>query len=188
MNSDLPYERAREILALLQRQNLKLVCAESCTAGLVAATLGGIPGASNSLCGSAVVYRNQTKIEWIGVSAAVLEDPTQGDVCKETAIQMARGALSATSEATVAVSVTGHLGPGAPSALDGVAYLGWAERDLPSSSEIRVLAQRIQLQEPPPGSPAEIDRRVARQQEATLAVLLMIRAELLRNESERARP
>lgn len=184
MDLDQQHELAREILALLQRLNRRLVCAESCTAGLVAATLGGIPGASSFLCGSAVVYRNQTKIEWLGVSQAVLDDPTQGDVCEETAVQMARGALIATSEATVAASITGHLGPGSPAGLDGVAYLGWAERGVSSPSEIRSHAQRIELREPSPQSPAEVARRVARQKEAALAVLLMIRAELRRIEAE----
>ena len=184
MNSDLQYELAREILALLQRLNRKLVCTESCTAGLVAATLGGIPGASNSLCGSAVVYRNQTKVEWLEVSPMVLDDPAQGDVCEETARQMARGALTATTEASVAISVTGHLGPGAPTTLDGLVYAGWAEKDLSSPADVRVLAQRIELQQPAPAGPADIDRRVARQKEATRAVLLMIRVELLRIETE----
>lgn len=186
MELDQQHELAREVLGLLQRLNLRLVCAESCTAGLVAATLGGIPGASNFLCGSAVVYRNQTKIEWLGVSPAVLEDPNQGDVCEGTAIQMARGALIATSEATVAASITGHLGPGSPAGLDGVAYLGWARRSVSSPAEIRGHAQRLELREPPPASPAEVARRVARQMEATLAVLQLIRTELRRIEAARA--
>ena len=183
MELDRYHELARDILELLQRLNLRLACAESCTAGLVAATLGGVPGASNFLCGSAVVYRNQTKIEWLGVSPEVLNDPHQGDVCEETAIQMARGALTATSEATVAVSITGHLGPGSPTGLDGVAYLGWARRSVASHSEIRGHAQRLELQEPPPASPADVARRVARQREATLAVLHMIQVELRRIEA-----
>lgn len=183
MELDQQHELARDVLELLQRLNLRLVCAESCTAGLVAATLGGIPGASQFLCGSAVVYRNQTKMEWLGVSQAVLDDPMQGAVCAETAIQMACGALTRTSEATVAASITGHLGPGSPAGFDGVAYLGWAQRDASSSTKIQGHAQRLELLEPPPASPAEVTRRIGRQREATFAVLQMIRRELRRIEA-----
>ncbi len=179
MDTELHYELAREILDLLKRQDRKLVCAESCTAGLVAATLAGVPGASKQLCGSAVVYRNEAKIQWLGVSREILDDPAYGDVCSETAIQMARGALLNTSVAAVAASVTGHLGPGAPNGLDGVVYVGWAERNTENESEIRTQAQLIQLSEPPPINLFDISQRVARQKEATRMVLLMIRNALL---------
>ena len=38
--------------------------------------------------------------------------------------QMVRGVLSLTSHATVAASVTGHLGPHAPADQDGLIYVG----------------------------------------------------------------
>ena len=183
MNTDLQYELAREILELLRRLNRKLVCAESCTSGLVVATLGGIPGASNHLCGSAVVYRSEAKIAWLGVSEAVLSDPQQGDVCAETALQMARGVLMQTPIASVAVSVTGHLGPGSPPELDGVVYIGWAERETHSSQKIQVRAHRIDLQEPTPVNASDMTRRVARQKESAREVLLVIREALLQIDS-----
>lgn len=180
MHSDLEHQLALEILDLLTRLDRQLVCAESCTAGLVAATLGGIPGASNHFCGSAVVYRNEAKIQWLGVSRDVLDDPNRGDVCEETAIQMARGCLIETPTASVSASVTGHLGPGAPDGLDGVVYLGWAERDSRDPRQLRARAHRITLQEAAPLDRADIKHRVARQIEATREVLIMIRDALTR--------
>lgn len=169
---------AREVMSLLERTGLLLVCAESCTGGLVSATLAGIPGASHHLCGSAVVYRNATKAQWLGVSAEVLDDPARGDVCEETAILMAQGALAQTPEATVSVSITGHLGPGSPAGFDGVIYIGWAERDLNHRTSHPVQCLRFELQEPAPQVRDDIPRRVARQAEATLHVLHVVRKAL----------
>ncbi len=173
MNSE--HILAGEILTLLEQTGRKLVCAESCTAGWVSAVLAGIPGASRWLCGSLVVYRNATKTEWLGVPAEVLDDPARGDVCRETASWMARGALAKTPEASVAVSVTGHLGPGAPDGLDGVVDIGWAERGVGFPAEITVRSERVLLREPAPRSGEDIPRRVARQTEAARCVLRVAR-------------
>ncbi len=126
--------------ALVQR-NLRVVFAESCTAGLVAATLARVPGISEYLCGSAVVYRDQTKLEWLGVSEADLETDTA--VSEAITRQMAIGAIKKTSEADYAVSITGHLGPDAPADMDGVIFIGLAHRSgggVPVNS-----VQRLQL-------------------------------------------
>ena len=169
---------AREIMPLLERSHRRIVCAESCTAGLVSAALAGIPGASNWVCGSSVVYRNATKVAWLGVSEEMLNDPDRGDVSEETAIRMAAGVLAVTPEASISVSVTGHLGPGAPAGLDGVVYIGWAERTPPASSTILSRSQRVQLQTPAPLDRDDIPRRVARQTEATQRVLQLVRDNL----------
>jgi nicotinamide-nucleotide amidase len=164
------HQLAREVLTLLDQHQDRIVCAESCTAGLVSATLAAIPGASKFLCGSAVVYRNATKTNWLSVPEEILDDPARGDVCHETAVLMAEGALATTPEATVAVSITGHLGPQAPMGLDGVAFIGWAWRANPSRSAGST-ARQIQLTGPAPTPPREIELRVARQMEAMQLVL-----------------
>lgn len=164
------HQLALEVLSLLERHQDRIVCAESCTAGLVSGTLAAIPGASKYLCGSAVVYRNATKTSWLHVPAEVLDDPARGDVCHETAVLMADGALAATPEATIAVSITGHLGPQAPVGLDGVAFIGWAWR-ANASRAAGSAARQIQLAGPTPVPPHEIELRVARQMEAMRRVL-----------------
>ncbi len=169
---------AREILPLLEQTQRRIVCAESCTAGLVSAVLAGIPGASQWLCGSAVVYRNETKTAWLGVSRELLDDPDRGDVCEETALRMAEGVLAATPEASVSVSVTGHLGPGAPEGLDGVIYIGWAERARPGASPRVARCQRVQLLTPGPLNCDDIPRRVSRQADAAQRVLQVIQETL----------
>ena len=134
----------QEVAALLKRSRQRVVFAESCTAGLVAASLARVPGISESLCGSAVVYRLETKSKWLDIPAALLNDP--GPVSEVVASRMAERVLALTPEADFAVSVTGHLGPNAPSDLDGVVYIGVARREVPrAEGSERTLATRHQL-------------------------------------------
>ena len=72
--------RAADVQRELQVRDLKLVLAESCTCGRIAATLGALPGISSYLCGSQVVYRNLSKQQWLGVDAQILDDPEHGPV------------------------------------------------------------------------------------------------------------
>lgn len=110
----------------LREKGLKIVFAESCTAGLASATLARIPGISEYHCGSAVVYRLDTKHEWLGVSRGLLEDP--GPVSKEVAEAMATGVLKKTPEADDAAAITGHLGPNVPAGQDGLVWMAVARR------------------------------------------------------------
>lgn len=121
-------ELAGEIRGLLERTGVQLVCAESCTAGLVAATLGKWPGISGWLCGSLVVYQTDIKHQWLGIDESLLNDPSIGPVSKEVTRQLTRKALEKTPPATWSVAVTGHLGPGAPTELDGVVFIALAQR------------------------------------------------------------
>lgn len=112
---------ARRVAKLLQQTNHKIVFAESCTAGLVSASLSRFAGISNWHCGGVVTYRNETKTAYLGIKPTVLKRP--GPVSELVAREMAEGVLSKTPEATVAASITGHLGPDAPLKLDGVVYV-----------------------------------------------------------------
>ena len=86
-----------------------IVTAESCTGGLLAATLTDIPGSSDIFDRGYVTYSNAAKQAMLGVPAGILE--SQGAVSRATAEAMARGALS-NSDAHLAVSITGIAGPG----------------------------------------------------------------------------
>lgn len=117
---------AELVVKELADRGLRLVLAESCTGGLVAAELARIPGVSRWFCGSAVTYRDATKTEWLGVSDDTLREHTA--VSRETTTEMARGMLQRTPEASLSVSVTGHFGPGAPEELDGTVFTAIASR------------------------------------------------------------
>ena len=101
----------------------KTVCtAESCTAGMVASTIAGVPGASAVLRGGAVTYCDEVKRRVLGVSEATLAEYTA--VSTETAGEMAHGALELFC-ADVAVSLTGYAGPGGGTERDpaGTVYM-----------------------------------------------------------------
>ena len=110
------------VLDALRAQGRTLATAESCTAGLVAARLAGVPGASDVLLGGIVAYANEVKHALLGVPAGLLAE--HGSVSPEVARAMAEGARRATG-ADVAVSVTGVAGPGGGTAAKpvGLVYL-----------------------------------------------------------------
>ena len=102
-------EQATALLELCRRKKLQIATAESCTGGLIAATLTEIPGSSDVVERGFVTYSNEAKQAMLGVPAATIEK--FGAVSRETAEAMAAGAL-ANSPAELAVSVTGVAGPG----------------------------------------------------------------------------
>jgi nicotinamide-nucleotide amidase len=101
-------EAAKLLLDICKRKNLTVATAESCTAGLVAGTLTEVPGTSSILDRGFITYSNEAKQDMVGVSAATLK--AHGAVSRETAGEMARGALSH-APVDLAVSVTGIAGP-----------------------------------------------------------------------------
>ena len=102
-------EAAEHVLELCRRKKLKIVTAESCTGGLIAAALTAIAGSSDVVDRAFVTYSNEAKREMIGVPwDAILG---HGAVSEPVARAMAAGAL-ARSNADIAVSVTGVAGPG----------------------------------------------------------------------------
>lgn len=100
---------AEETLEKLRQNNLKVATAESCTGGLVAGCLTSIGGSSDVVERGWVTYSNLSKMEELGVPAAVLEQA--GAVSAETAAAMIDGIL-AHAPVQIALSVTGIAGPG----------------------------------------------------------------------------
>lgn len=137
---------ARQLADLLAEKRLRLVLAESCTGGNVAGALATIPGVSAWLCGSFVIYRNESKAQWLGIPRELLDDPKVGPVSAQVTELLARSTLQATPEADVGVAITGHLGPSSPPGLDGRVFFALARRGAEevaaSSSELIAPAPR----------------------------------------------
>lgn len=119
---------AKLLLDALREQGLKLVCAESCTGGLICACLTEIPGSSDIVERGFVTYSNAAKYEVLDVPEAMIE--THGAVSEEVAGAMAQGALDH-SRADIAVAVTGIAGPGGGSEEKpvGLVFIAAARRD-----------------------------------------------------------
>lgn len=154
----------------LRNAGHRVVLAESCTAGNVAAQLGQLPGISEFLCGSMVVYRNDSKAEWLGISRALLDDPTIGPVSAEVTLALAQSVLQRTPEATLGAAITGHLGPGAPAGYDGCVYCAIVDREDPDHPAQRAL----RLQSPEPRDAGDLGARRVRQEEATEALIAFL--------------
>lgn len=100
---------AEKLVDALRAKGHKLVTAESCTGGLVAAAITDIAGSSDVFERGFVTYSNEAKQDILGVRAETLAE--HGAVSEETARAMASGAV-AHSRGTISVSITGIAGPG----------------------------------------------------------------------------
>jgi nicotinamide-nucleotide amidase len=99
---------ARGLVADLTVRKQSVATAESLTAGLLAATLAGVPGASEVLRGGLITYTEHTKITLAGVAPQILDE--LGPVAAPTARALAVGARQR-CEATWGVGLTGAAGP-----------------------------------------------------------------------------
>ncbi|MCX4094301.1 CinA family protein [Nocardia sp. alder85J] len=115
---------AAALVTALRAAGATVATAESLTAGLLAATIAGVPGASTVLRGGLVVYATDLKHTLAGVTPHTLA--TDGPVAASTAEQLAVGARTVCG-ADWGVGLTGVAGPdpqdGHPV---GTVYLGFA--------------------------------------------------------------
>ena len=106
--SPLILQLASEVIETFKKKRKKIVTAESCTGGLIAAALTSVPGSSAVFERGLVSYSQESKTDLLGVLPEMIAH--HGIVSNEIAEEMAQGALDF-SMADVAVSVTGIAGP-----------------------------------------------------------------------------
>jgi hypothetical protein len=80
---------ANDFLQACLHRKIFLATAESCTGGLIVATLTEIPGSSSMVECGFVTYSNEAKTKMLGVSPATIE--AHGAVSEATALEMASG-------------------------------------------------------------------------------------------------
>ena len=130
MSTDDPtlLEKAANLLETFKDRQLTLTTVESCTGGLIAATLTSVSGSAAVIEMGMITYSNRAKHELVGVPEGLLAE--HGAVSEPVARAMARGGLSR-SGADVAIAVTGIAGPGggSPAKPVGLVHLAAAARD-----------------------------------------------------------
>ncbi len=137
--------QAPAAIAAAKSKQLQLATAESLTAGMIAATLAEVPGASAVLRGGIVSYSSDVKAQVLGVDAGLLE--SNGSVDPEVARQMAVGAQRV-CQADAAVSATGVAGPAAHDGKSvGTVFIGWAIGDQSGAREHHFVGDRAQIRE-----------------------------------------
>ena len=116
---------AKELASVLAPQGWKIALAESCTGGLVCATLTELAGSSDWFERGYITYSNQAKTESLGVPADLIN--SYGAVSEPVAKAMAEGAL-ANAKVKAAIAITGIAGPAGGSAEKpvGTVCFGWS--------------------------------------------------------------
>ncbi|GIU77035.1 MAG: CinA-like protein [Bryobacteraceae bacterium] len=119
---------------LLAERGLSVAVAESCTAGLLAARMTEVPGASKWFAGGFVVYGAAMKTRLLGLDEALVRD--HGVVSEAVAVAMAESARDRTG-ASFALSITGEAGPesSTPGIEPGTVWIGLAG---PSEAEAKL--------------------------------------------------
>ena len=115
----------KTLAEILLSRNWTVSLAESCTGGLVSATLTELAGSSEWFERGYITYSNEAKTECLDVPAQLIE--SHGAVSEPVAKAMAEGARI-NSGSDVAISITGIAGPsgGTVEKPVGTVCFGWA--------------------------------------------------------------
>ena len=115
----------KTLAEILLSRNWMVSLAESCTGGLVSATLTELAGSSEWFERGYITYSNEAKTECLEVPARLIE--SHGAVSEPVAKAMAEGARI-NSGSDVAISITGIAGPSGGTAEKpvGTVCFGWA--------------------------------------------------------------
>ena len=108
---------------MLVENNLKIAVAESCTGGMVSASLINYPGISSVFMEGCVTYSNEAKMKSLGVKKETLD--VYGAVSDKCAKEMACG-VAARYNTNVGIATTGIAGPdgGTDEKPVGLVYFG----------------------------------------------------------------
>ncbi|MEN6315210.1 MAG: competence/damage-inducible protein A [Clostridiaceae bacterium] len=129
---------------LLMDSGTTLSLAESCTGGMVAASLTETPGISAVFDRAAVTYSNRSKVEELGVKQETLAQ--HGAVSEQTAKEMAEGIRRASST-DIGISITGIAGPdgGTPEKPVGTVYIALAHKNGVDSQKLELWGSRNRI-------------------------------------------
>lgn len=137
---------AAHVVQLLREKSKRVTFAESCTGGLMAATLTQIPGASAVFEVGFITYSNTIKNTLLNVDNDVLA--SAGAVSETVVLQMAQGALDR-SGADYVVAVSGIAGPdgGSTDKPVGTVWIAWGSRDNLRAQQAHIRFPRTQFQQ-----------------------------------------
>ena len=139
------------VVLKLKEKGFHVVCAESCTGGMISSALVNVPGASDVLNESYVTYANSAKHKLLGVEEEALQ--TFGAVSRQVAEQMAVGAARAAG-AEASIAVTGIAGPdgGTPEKPVGLVYIGCSVEGEVTVTENHFKGSRMEIRKQTTGA------------------------------------
>ena len=129
-----------DLVARLRELGQTVATAESLTAGMVAAELASVPGASAVLRGGLIVYATELKAQLAGVDRQLLAE--RGAVDPDVAAQLAEGARDRCG-ATWGLGLTGVAGPDPQDGVaPGTVYLAVAGPGATGVKRVRLSGDR----------------------------------------------
>tara|TARA_B100000886_G_scaffold207361_1_gene143395 strand:+ start:659 stop:1873 length:1215 start_codon:yes stop_codon:yes gene_type:complete len=125
----------------LNKENLTLSTAESCTGGLIGHRLTEVSGSSSVYYGGIISYSNKSKIDQLNVNPDNIKN--FGAVSEEVAIEMAQN-VKEKFNSSIGVSVTGIAGPngGSEAKPVGLVYVGYCDEKLSFVHEFNFSSNR----------------------------------------------
>ena len=128
-------ELTHAVATVFSQRGWTLAVAESCTGGLLAASLTDLAGSSQWFERGYVTYSNAAKTACLQVSPMLIE--AEGAVSEAVASAMVLGA-QLSSGVTAAISITGIAGPsgGTPEKPVGTVCFGWALERADASNRV----------------------------------------------------
>ncbi len=134
------------VVRLLEKYDLTVTTAESCTGGLLAARIVNVAGASEVFREGFITYSNKAKRKILDVSKSTLKK--YGAVSEQTAKEMATGGVFAT-DADVCVAVTGIAGPdgGTEEKPVGLVYIATYMKDSVNVEHYQFKGNRAKVRE-----------------------------------------
>lgn len=140
-------ETMAEVVArLIEKKNMTIGTAESCTGGLLAHTLTNVSGSSAYFLQGLVTYSNRSKTDLLGVKPVLLRQ--FGAVSEEVARAMAEN-MRRRAFTDLAVGITGIAGPtgGTDEKPVGLVYIGLATPDGVSCRKFNFFGNRQTIKE-----------------------------------------
>ncbi len=134
------------VVKVLKHTGSTIACAESCTGGLLAATLINCSGISECLKESIITYSNEAKQKYLDVPEAVLVQ--YGAVSSQTAKAMAMG-IQKQAGSRIGVATTGIAGPdgGTDAKPVGTVYIGIAIDGVCYTHHLQLSGNRQEIRE-----------------------------------------
>jgi len=113
----------QKVLNILKRKKLKISLAESCTGGLLSASITSIKGSSKVFTMGLVTYSNQSKITLLKIPKKIIQK--YGAVSVQCCLSMVNN-LSKISKSKICISITGIAGPKGGTRIKqiGLVYIG----------------------------------------------------------------
>ena len=113
----------QKVFNILKKKKLKISLAESCTGGLLSASITSIKGSSKVFTMGLVTYSNQSKITLLKIQKKIIQK--YGAVSVQCCLSMVKN-LSKISKSKICISITGIAGPKGGTLIKpiGLVYIG----------------------------------------------------------------